>query len=108
MKISRTPYTDFRRKGRKRRPPSGGSEVGNLLSTLRTQQGWTIFEASQAAGISNRIIAKLEKGQQDTSISNLEKYLNFFGFTLSVKPIELDLRESETKTLDEKGLPLWK
>ena len=80
--------SDFRKRGRKRRPISGGSELGDLLATLRTEQGWTRITAAKESGVSDRIIAKLENGKLDTSISNLERYLNLFGFTLSAKRIE--------------------
>ncbi len=101
--------SDFRKKGRKRGPVKGRSEIGDLLSTLRTEQGWTLHHAAEEAGISHRIIAKLEKGGLDTSINHLEKYLNLFGFTLSAKRIESKAIESkqESVTLDHKGLPKW-
>jgi len=100
---------NFRKKGRKRRPVSGGSELGAFLSVLRTEQGWTLLTAAQESGISHRVIAKLEKGRLDTSITNLEKYLNLYGFTLSAKKTDanpLDTRKSSV-TLDDKGLPKW-
>lgn len=100
---------NFRTKGRKRRPVQGGSELGDLLETLRTDQGWTLETAAMESGISIRVIAKLEKGRHDTSIANLEKYLNLFGLTLSAKRIEIKPKEPEAPmvSLDEKGLPKW-
>jgi transcriptional regulator with XRE-family HTH domain len=83
-----------------------------LLSTLRTQQGWTLLDAAQHAGISHRIIAKLEKGRLDTSVTNLEKYLTLYGFTLAAARIEepssppAQLQEKQP-SLDKKGLPTW-
>lgn len=101
--------TDFRKKGRKRRPTSGGTELGDLLKTLRTEHGWTLPDAAQESQISHRIIAKLEKGKLDTSIANLERYLNLFGFTLSARHMAAT-QADETQIvvqLDDKGLPKW-
>lgn len=100
---------DFRKKGRKRRPATGGSALGDLLSTLRTEQGWTRATAAKESEISDRIIAKLEGGKLDTSIAHLEKYLNLFGFTLSAKRIETTPVDDKgvTVLLDDKGLPKW-
>ena len=109
MSSSNAKNDNFRKKGRKREPVGGRSELGELLATLRTERDWTLLQASSETGISHRIIAKLEKGQLDTSITNLEKYLRFFGFTLSAKRIE-DLStatDQPSVTLDDKGLPQW-
>ena len=98
---------NFRKKGRKRRRQDG-SEIGDLLSTLRTEQGWTLQDASNEAGVSHRILAKLENGKLDTSISNLERYLNLFGFTISSKRIGAAKKSQKDEvTLDDKGLPKW-
>ncbi len=97
---------NFRHKGRKRTPPAGRSRIGDLLVTLRTQEGWTLLDAERESGISDRILAKLEKGRLDTSISYLEKYLNLFGFTLSTqRKDEMEISQEKPLILDEKGLP---
>ncbi|MCX6128296.1 MAG: helix-turn-helix transcriptional regulator [Proteobacteria bacterium] len=109
MAASAPKTMDFRKKGRKRRPQSGGSELGDILKTLRTEQGWTLLDASQESAISHRIIAKLENGQIDTSIANLEKYLKLFGLTITVKRIDASQKEEVQNKieLDKKGLPKW-
>ena len=107
MRLIKPKDPNFRQRGRRRGPLKGGSEIGNLLATLRTQQGWTLVEASHQAGISHRTLAKLERGGLDTSLSNLEKYLNLFGFTLIAKRMGSDKKEDTNLDLDEKGLPLW-
>lgn len=86
--------------------------MGDLLSTLRTQQGWTRLDASRESGISPRIIAKLEKGGLDTSLVYLEKYLNVFALTLSAKriappPPPRAAEKPSGPELDERGLPKW-
>ena len=100
----------FRKKGRYREPQSGGSEIGDMLRKMRVTQGWTLLDAEKETQLSRRIIAKLEKGGVDTSIKNLESYLNFYGLTLSVKQMEAgSKKEKDTspKGIDEKGLPEW-
>ena len=101
--------TSFRNKGRKRRPLNGGSELGDLLETLRTEQGWTLNTAAEESGISKRIIAKLEKGRLDTSAAHLEAYLNLYRFTLSAKSADANKFEKgpQSVALDDKGLPKW-
>ena len=100
----------FRKKGRNREPLSGGSEIGDVLRKMRVTQGWTLLDAEKEANLSRRIIAKLEKGGIDTSIRNLERYLNFYGLTLAVKRIGAGSKEEKNplpKGVDEKGLPEW-
>ena len=100
---------NFRKRGRRREPVTGGSDLGDLLETLRTQHGWTLQVAAEKSGISHRILAKLEKGRLGTSVAHLEKYLQVFGFTLFAKRIDEPKSEvtSTSVQLDDKGLPKW-
>lgn len=100
---------NFRKRGRKRKARNGGTEFGDFLETLRTEQGWTLHRAAEESKVSHRVIAKLENGKLDTSLANLENYLNLYGFTVAAKRLEQSPADIQAPgmALDDRGLPKW-
>lgn len=57
--------------------------LGQTIHHLRAQNGLTLAEVSQKAGISRGMLSKIENGLSSTSLDTLEQLANALGVTLS-------------------------
>lgn len=65
--------------------------VASLVENLRTQQGITQVELARRAGVSQPMIARLEKGDQDRvpTLSTIHKIFGALGYKVELKIKEI-------------------
>lgn len=66
-------------------------KVAKLVENLRTQQGITQVELARRAGVSQPMIARLEKGDQDRvpTLSTIHKIFGALGYKIELKIKEI-------------------
>ncbi|WP_429925011.1 XRE family transcriptional regulator [Agrobacterium vitis] len=65
----------------------------NRLNTLREERGMTIEQVAEATGLSTSYVSRLENGDRNLSVKNL----NLFAHALGVEPQEILIKSNEPK-----------
>jgi XRE family aerobic/anaerobic benzoate catabolism transcriptional regulator len=71
--------------------------LGHEIRQLRTEQGWTLRELADAAGLSDRFVSDVEAGRGNASILNLAQIARALGL-----PVAELLARAET--MDQRGI----
>jgi transcriptional regulator with XRE-family HTH domain len=65
-------------------------ELGAIFLEIRTEEGYTQRQMAEKIGCPQYMISRLENGNIDLKLSNLQKYMAAFGYNLEVGFIPMD------------------
>lgn len=73
---------------KKNKAPSGS--IGRICAELRVKAQFNQNYAAERIGVGLRFLKELEAGKPTCRADKIEQVLNFYGYTLTAKPMEVD------------------